>query len=88
MKDKKKTFVIDTNVLIHRPDAILSFKDSDIVIPIWVLEELDKLKSEHEGRGRSARAAIRFLNDISHHGNLQHGVKLENGGTLRVSLDF
>jgi PhoH-like ATPase len=88
MKDKKKTFVIDTNVLIHRPDAILSFKDSDIVIPIWVLEELDKLKSEHEGRGRSARAAIRFLNEISHHGNLQNGVKLENGGTLRVSLDF
>ncbi|MDA3955862.1 PhoH family protein [Oceanispirochaeta sp.] len=88
MRDKKKTFVIDTNVLIHRPDAIMSFKDSDIVIPIWVLEELDKLKSEHEGRGRSVRAALRFLNEISRHGNLQHGVKLENGGTLRVSLDF
>ena len=77
-----KTFVIDTNVLIHRPDAILSFKDSEVVIPIWVLEELDKLKSEPEGRGRSARAAIRFLNEVSNHGNLQQGVKLESGGML------
>ncbi len=83
-----KTFVIDTNVLIHRPDAILSFKDSEVVIPIWVLEELDKLKSEPEGRGRSARAAIRFLNEVSNHGNLQQGVKLESGGMLRVVLDF
>ncbi|MDC7240153.1 MAG: PhoH family protein [Spirochaetales bacterium] len=83
-----KTFVIDTNVLIHRPDAILSFKDSEVVIPIWVLEELDKLKGEPEGRGRSARAAIRFLNEVSNHGNLQQGVKLDSGGTLRVVLDF
>lgn len=83
-----KTFVIDTNVLIHRPDAILSFRDSEVVIPIWVLEELDKLKSELEGRGRSARAAIRFLNEVSRHGNLQQGVKLESGGTLKVVLDY
>ncbi|MBF9014718.1 MULTISPECIES: PhoH family protein [unclassified Oceanispirochaeta] len=83
-----KTFVIDTNVLIHRPDAILSFRDSEVVIPIWVLEELDKLKGELEGRGRSARAAIRFLNEVSRHGNLQQGVKLESGGTLKVVLDY
>jgi len=88
MKERTKTFVIDTNVLIHRPDAILSFRDSEVVLPIWVLEELDKLKGEHEGRGRSARAAIRFLNDVSRHGNLQHGVKLESGGLLRVVLEF
>ncbi|MDC7234335.1 MAG: PhoH family protein [Spirochaetales bacterium] len=83
-----KTFVIDTNVLIHRPDALISFRDSEVVIPIWVLEELDKLKSEAEGRGRSARAAIRFLNEVSRHGNLQQGVKLESGGTLKVVLDY
>lgn len=87
-ENKVKTFVIDTNVLIHRPDAILSFRDSEVVIPIWVLEELDKLKGELEGRGRSARAAIRFLNEVSRHGNLQQGVKLENGGTLRVILEY
>ncbi len=83
-----KIFVIDTNVLIHRPDAILSFRDSVVVIPIWVLEELDKLKVEHEGRGRSARAAIRFLNEVSHSGNLQEGVRLESGGILKVVLEY
>ncbi len=88
MKERAKTFVVDTNVLIHRPDAIMSFRNSEVVIPIWVLEELDKLKTEHEGRGRSARAAIRFINEISRHGNLQRGVKLDNGGLLRVILDF
>ncbi|OQY33629.1 MAG: phosphate starvation-inducible protein PhoH [Spirochaetaceae bacterium 4572_59] len=88
MKERTKTFVIDTNVLIHRPDAIMSFRDSIVVIPIWVLEELDNLKTEHEGRGRSARAAIRFMNGVSRHGNLQQGVKLDNGGILKVVLEF
>ena len=88
MRERAKTFVVDTNVLIHRPDAILSFKNSEVVIPIWVLEELDKLKTEHEGRGRSARAAIRFINEISRHGNLQQGVKMDNGGLMRVILDY
>jgi predicted ribonuclease YlaK len=50
-----KTFVIDTNVFIHRPDAILSFRDNEIVVPLWVLEELDNLKKSREERGRNAR---------------------------------
>ena len=50
-----KTFVIDTNVFIHKPDAILSFRNNDIVIPMWVLEELDKLKTYSDERGRNAR---------------------------------
>jgi len=83
---ERKTFVIDTNVLIHRPDAILSFRDSDIVLPLWVLEELDKLKSSSDERGRSARKAIRFLDEQGRHGNLSAGVKLENGSMLRVEL--
>ncbi|MFO7780072.1 MAG: PIN domain-containing protein, partial [Spirochaetia bacterium] len=58
-KGKLKTFVIDTNVLIHRPDAILSFKDNEVVVPLWVLEELDRLKTFSDERGRNARHAIR-----------------------------
>lgn len=81
-----KTFVIDTNVLIHRPDAILSFRDNEIVIPLWVLEELDRLKSFSDERGRNARQAIRFLDEQSRHGNLRDGVKIENGSILRVML--
>ena len=86
MKVHEKTFVIDTNVLIHRPDAFLSYRDSLVVIPLWVFEELDNLKRDHAGRGRSARQAIRYINEFSKHGNLQNGVKLPSGGTLKVGL--
>ncbi|MFW5802030.1 MAG: PhoH family protein [Spirochaeta sp.] len=84
---KLKSFVIDTNVFIHRPDAVLSFRDSEIVIPLWVLEELDKLKSFSDERGRNARHAIRFLESVGRGGRLSEGAKLENGSTLRVELD-
>ncbi len=81
-----KTFVLDTNVLIHRPDAIMSFKDNEIVVPLWVLEELDKLKTYSDERGRNARHAIRFLDECSQNGDLSEGVKLNNGSVLKVKL--
>ncbi len=84
--NSQKTFVIDTNVFIHRPDAILSFKNNEVVVPLWVLEELDKLKSGSDERGRNARHAIRFLDRISKHGNLSEGVKIGNGSIVRVAL--
>ncbi len=80
-----KTFVIDTNVLIHYPEAIMSFRDNEIVLPLQVLEELDGLKTYPDQRGRSAREAIRFLDALTRKGNLNEGVKLENGSVLRVS---
>jgi PhoH-like ATPase len=79
-----KTFVIDTNVFIHRPDAILSFRDNEIVIPLWVLEELDNLKKSREERGRNARESIRLLDELSRHGDLKEGVKMDNGSVLKV----
>ncbi len=87
MSTPVKTFVIDTNVFIHRPDAILSFRDNEVVIPLWVLEELDNLKKSREERGRNARETIRLLDDISRHGDLQEGVKMENGSILKVWLN-
>lgn len=79
-----KTFVIDTNVLIHRPDAILSFKDNEVVIPLWVLEELDRLKTFSDERGRNARQAVRFLDSHGKNADLSKGVKIENGSILKV----
>ena len=81
-----KTFVIDTNVFIHRPDAILSFRNNEIVIPLWVLEELDNLKTYSDVRGRNARHAIRFLDGCSRKGSLSEGIRLENGSLLKVTL--
>jgi PhoH-like ATPase len=81
-----KTFVLDTNVLIHRPEAIFSFKDNDVVIPLWVLEELDKLKTFQDEKGRNARRAIRLIDEIIGKGKVEEGVRMENGSTLRVVL--
>ncbi len=83
-----KTFVIDTNVFIHRPDAILSFKDNEVVVPLWVLEELDNLKTYSDERGRNARHAIRFLDGLAKQGDIHQGVKMENGSILKVLLDY
>ena len=81
-----KVFVIDTNVLIHNPESIMSFRDNEIVIPLQVLEELDRLKTYPDQRGKSARDAIRFLDTVAKKGDLHEGVKLENGSILHVSL--
>ncbi|MFW5716605.1 MAG: PhoH family protein [Spirochaetota bacterium] len=82
-----KSFVIDTNVFIHKPDCVLSFRDNEVVVPLWVLEELDKLKTYSDERGRNARHAIRFLDELGRKGNLSEGVKMENGSTLRVVMN-
>lgn len=84
----KKTFVLDTNVLLQTPFALYSFGDNDIVIPEVVLEELDKFKKDNTELGANARHVARILDDIRANGNLNEGVKLGNGGVLRVELNF
>lgn len=85
-EDRVKSFIIDTNVLIHNPEAILSFRDNEIIIPVQVLEELDRLKTYPDQRGKAAREAIRFIDTVSRSGTLHDGVRLENGSILRVVL--
>lgn len=85
-REGTKIFVIDTNVLIHRPDAILSFKENEVVVPLWVLEELDRLKTFSDERGRNARHAIRFLDAAGKKGSLSRGVKIDDGIVLRVVM--
>ncbi|HSX04143.1 MAG TPA: PhoH family protein [Rhabdochlamydiaceae bacterium] len=79
----KKTYVIDTNVLLHDPDAMLKFKDSDVVIPLAVLEELDGMKRNSDERGKNARQVIRFLNSLKGQ-NVHKGVELGKGIRLLV----
>lgn len=82
-----KTFVLDTNVLVHDPGAIFSFRDNEVVIPIAVIEELDGLKSRQDDEGRNAREASRIIDGLREKGGLAEGVELENGGTLRIEVN-
>lgn len=81
----KKTYVLDTNVLLSDPNAITSFEDNDVIIPMIVLEELDHHKSRMDEVGHNARQVSRALDSMrSSHNSLISGVSLPEGGTLRV----
>ncbi len=82
----KKIFVIDTNVILHDPTAIFRFEDNEVVLPIGVIEELDRFKKQPEMTGRNAREVSRTLDQLRQEGHLTTGVKLSHGGTLRVAL--
>lgn len=86
----KKTFVIDTNVLLHDPEAILKFPKNNVVIPITVLEELDKMKRLPNDLGKNSRAVFRLLDSLHKMGtgDLHRGVSLESGATVRIQLDI
>ncbi len=80
----KKTYVLDTNVLLSDSNSIFSFEDNDLIIPMAVLEELDRHKSRLDEVGKGARQISRSLDDLRDKGSLTDGVGLSNGGTLRI----
>jgi PhoH-like ATPase len=82
----KKIFVIDTNVLLHDPNAMLCFEDNEVVLPITIIEELDRFKKQIDAIGRNARQVSRTLDSLSSKGSLTKGIILDCGGTLRVAL--
>lgn len=81
----KKIYVIDTNVFLSDHNAIQAFKGNDIVIPLKVLEEIDKHKKRQDAVGANARQTIRILDALREGGNLHDGVRIgKNKGTLSV----
>ncbi|HWA85116.1 MAG TPA: PhoH family protein [Opitutus sp.] len=86
---KIKTFVLDTNVLLHDPQSIFKFEDNNLAIPVEVLEELDAIKGEQSTeRGRNARRVHRILQELLPDARAMHeGVELDNGGTLSVIIN-
>ena len=79
-----KTFVLDTNVILHNPRALTSFADNTVILPIEVLEELDRFKKDHDEKGRNARIAIRMLDEFRQSGKPGEGFPLEKGGVLKI----
>ncbi len=79
-----KNYILDTNVLLHDPNSLLAFKGNTVLIPIEVIEEIDRFKRESSELGQNARNVSRTLDGLRAKGHLNKGVKLENGGTLRI----
>ena len=82
----KKIYILDTNVLLHDPNAIFSFEDNEVVIPLVVIEEVDGQKRRQDEVGRHARLIAHHLDELRLDGKLSEGVALKRGGKLRVEL--
>ncbi len=86
---KAKTYVLDTNVLLHDPHCLFKFDDNNLVVPIETLEELDAIKMEQSSeRGRNARRVHRLLRELLPDSrSMLEGVPLDTGGTLSVVIN-
>ena len=80
----KKNYILDTNVLLHDPDSLLRFEDNHVLVPIEVIEEMDRFKRESSELGQNARAVSRMLDGLRGTGSLSRGVDLPTGGTLQI----
>ncbi len=81
----KKSFLLDTNVLLHDANSLFSFDDNEVILPLPVIEELDRFKKDASENGRNARQVSRDLDRLRLKGVLTNGgVELDNGGRLRV----
>lgn len=82
----KKIYVLDTNVLLYDPQALSKFEDNSIIIPITVIEEIDRFKKDMNETGRNARQVSRLMDALRKEGSLSEGIKLESGGLLRIEI--
>ncbi len=78
--------ILDTNVLIHNPNAIFSFGNDRVVIPMVVIEEIDQFKKSLDEKGRNARQLGRYLDSLREKGSLKDGVENEQGGIIQVTV--
>ncbi len=81
-----KNYILDTNVLLHDPNSLLNFRDNNVLIPIEVIEEIDRFKRESTELGRNARTVSRMLDGFRGEGSLSEGVKLPTGGKLKIGF--
>ena len=82
-----KTYVLDTNVLLHNPEAIFAFEDNNVVVPFAVIEEIDNQKKRQDEIGRNARVVSRELDTLRESNRLSEGVDLPGGGRLTIELN-
>jgi len=88
----KKTYVLDTNVILHNPLSLISFEDNNVILPDVVIDELDKHKRDNGEVGANARQASRMIESWridtdKEKGDLLSGYQLPNGGVVRVEMN-
>lgn len=81
-----KTFILDTNVLLHDTNSLFVFADNEVVVPLCVVEEIDDQKKRVDEIGRNSRHVARSLDELRKKNSLLDGVRLENNGLLRVEI--
>ena len=84
---KRKTFIVDTSVLLYDKCAIHTFPGNDVIIPLIVLDELDRFKDKPGLLGENARYVNRYLDDLRKQGSLHDGVKIDHDQTIRVDIN-
>jgi len=84
----RTTYIFDTSTLIYDPCAWKQFPHCDIIIPMAVLTELDKLKKQADEAGRNARVCIRMLDEISNQGDISTGILIENDTMIKVDATY
>lgn len=82
-----KIYVLDTNVLLHDPEAVFAFQDNCVVIPIAVVEEIDNQKNRQDEIGDNARCISRIMDTLRARGSLSDGVHTDSGGIIKVELN-
>ncbi len=82
-------YVLDTNVLLADPHSLHRFDEHDVVVPLVVIEELDRKKTLHDEIGRNARSALRMIEEVRElsGSGLREAAPLPGGGTLRVEAN-
>ena len=84
----RKILVVDTSVLLHDMQSIHSFPGNDVVLPLVVLEELDRFKERQDLLGSAARYVNRYLDNLRLRGHLHDGVPIDGDQTIRVESEL
>jgi len=83
----RKTYVLDTSILLQDPDCIQKFTDNTVVLSMYSLEELDKMKRYTDELGKNARQILRYVDSLKSE-QLYSGINVGNGVTLRVFVEM
>ena len=84
----RKTYILDTSVFLHDPLAMEKFPGHDVIIPLVVLEELDKLKQFADDLGKSSRFVLRYIDQLAQKKNLHEGIVIGKDTKLRIFVEL